>query len=398
MRIKTSLINSASLIMLLCWVLLPIVSHHLGSIGFVVFFGVWLLTARFHVFVGAMRKGAPFIIWYAILLLLYFMGIFHYGNVDSLYFFTMSAFSVIPFFIGNYYICLGDTDNYEWITKLILFLSIITFISTIRVSLIYPDAPKTLAMGTSMDKYKEIYVKMNCGGYGFIYGFVISFIPVLSCTFKQRLWNSIKAIYIALGMVALIVSQYVIGIVVLALSLAIYVLSTKNKGTSIVIIKLAFIMVALIGVLYLSNIVGFFAGLFHNYATLSARLSEIATFIQYGNIGNNINSRLIVYSISWEGFLKHPLFGGAIFGLKTIGAHSTILDLLSLLGVFGMLLYFWFLFRNAKKVNNKFYTISLISFFLISLLNPTVYVVTIGFSYYMSALLFVQNGGTYESC
>lgn len=392
MKIRTSQINAVVLFIILCWILLPVVSHYAGSIGFVLLFVFWLLTSKINLFMGTIRKGLPFIIWYLALLILNYVGIFSYGNVNALYFFTMTGFSVIPFFVCSYYINLKDEGNNGWIIKIILLLSIVTFISTIIVSLTYPDAPKTLAMGTAMDRYKEVYVRMNCGGYGFVYGFVISFIPVLSCKFGQRFWKIIKGIYLILGILTLIISQYTIGIIVLAVSTALYILYNQNRNESSIVIKLIFVILGLIVLLNLSVVLNYLSELLSNYLILSVRLAEMASFIQYGSIGNNINSRLIVYSISWEGFLRHPLFGGAIWGQNTIGAHSTILDLLSLIGLFGMVPYFGFLLSVVKMVKRKQYTISFVSFILISILNPTIYVVTIGFAFYMSAIMFTQYG------
>ena len=392
MKIRKSHINSVFLILLLCWALLPVASHYLGAFGYIVFFVMWLLTTNKRILFMSIKKGTLFIVWYGILLILLIIGIFSYGRVDNTYFFNMTAFSIMPFFIGTYYAILDNNNDIERIKKIVLFLSIITFVTTIIVTLSYPDAPKTLAMGTEMDKYKEMYVKMNCGGYGFVYGFIISFIPILASRFKERFWNVIKGIYIVLGCIVLVVSQYTIGLIVFSIGLILYFLFTPNKSRFAVILKMLLVIAGLLFVLYLPAILESLANALNSYSTLSVRLSDLAMYIRYGSIGNSVNSRFVVYGISWDSFLRHPILGGLIQGDNTIGAHSTILDLLALIGIVGMLPLFLFFVRIARSARNKYYTIALVSYLLLSILNPTIYVISIGFALYLTALIFVNIG------
>ena len=391
MKIRKSQVNTFFLSMLICWILLPVVSYYLGSTGYILLFMMWLITADIRTVFSSFNQGIFFIIWYIIMLVMQALGFFSYGKVDSVYFFSLTAFAVLPYFISNYYTCSNRLFIIERIKKIILVLSIITFISTIVVSFSHPDAPKTLAMGTEMDVYKELYVKMNCGGYGFVYGFVISCVPILSCRFNKKIWNVIRNIYIILGCITLIVSQYTIGLIIFSAEIILYIFAINNGYKWMVAVKVILVSVGLTAMLNMAKILNVMASLFQSYTTLAVRLSDLALFIQNGAMGNSVNSRMTVYAVSWEGFLRHPFFGGAIQGYSTIGAHSTILDLLALFGVLGTLFYFLFLIGVVKKVRNKYYSIAFFGYILISILNPTIYNITIGFGIYMTAVIFVNN-------
>jgi hypothetical protein len=87
------------------------------------------------------------------------------------------------------------------------------------------------------------------------------------------------------------------------------------------------------------------------------KMIDFKSLYLLGEIGGTISGRQSLHQISWESFLSNPIFGG-----EFKGGHSSLLDRLGVLGLFGFIPFALILFYQFKQWKNILLPTSLFYF------------------------------------
>ena len=307
-----------------------------------------------------------------------------YDGVTPLYFFSMTLLFALPSVIFCYYYEVGFALNTITIRRMIVLFYLIAGINTLFVLNEYPMAAKVLAMADSVADEKQYYESLGCGGYNFIYSFVFLFLPlILSLKTDTYFWKTITIITIVCNVIVLYKSQYTIASLLTVMSVLIYLITKLLDGSKRgLIVGYLLIVILSLGLFYLPQLFYWLSDLTTASEGMALRFNEVASYLETGDAGYNLGSRLDRYSWSWDSFLEHPLLGAQFFDGGTYGQHSSLIDQLARFGVVGTVGYIIFIYNYFKffstRINKRMALTSTIVFLMFSLLNPTIYIFQVG--------------------
>ena len=260
--------------------------------------------------------------------------------------------------------------------KLIIFARntcIFSCITTIVVNIIIPGATRVSA---SFDTVDFPYYKYNAGAYSFIYSIVFFLTIALFLSAAKRgsyVFNDKKRWVITsiLIVVTIFFSQYMTAIAIAALSFFIF----GKEDNWVKFLKMLFVVIFFV---LFSNIITSLFKAFADKASnngmslLSERLLGISAFAGSGQSKGDVGSRVYLYWVSLQHFLKNPLFGligtlnfhraryhtaSELLNLKVgkimaVGQHSDIIDLLGGSGLFGIIPFIVILSAYYKTIKS----------------------------------------------
>ena len=196
-----------------------------------------------------------------------------------------------------------------------------------------------LRMSMSEDFYGELDIFYGLPDYSVVYSLTL-IVPWLlykisQSTGKRKMYYGILVLSIV---IIIAVSQFATALLATIVCIMIYYsiyLSKKHPATVILIVVLCVLLVT-----STSSIASWLNSLSTTIeGTWTEKLSEIALLLAEGESTGDLGARADYYSISFEQFLKSPLFGTIVADGGEIGGHSTFLDVLGLTGLSGAIPY-----------------------------------------------------------
>lgn len=389
-------INSLLLLAIMAWYIVPIVSFKLGTLGLIAMVFLWTVTCNLNRILESAKYLAFFGLWYGYMLLMWLLGLYSEGGMPAIYFFTMTAITVFPLIIFEYYSS-ENKLNTVLIKRAAVIMFLISAITTLYVLTTYPVAAKILAMsGSYVEEEKNFYLEKGCGGYGFIYSSVLLAVPLMFSKEKSKVWKFVNVFTVILCLYTTLLSQYTLALLIscIAIILAMFTAIKNTKNTFM--IKLVFFAVFLIFALFLPKILSILAQALVSTGNggLSVRLNELATFMNTGEQGYNLSGRTERYGMSLNLFLSKPIFGNQISGQAVkYGGHSSVLDQLARYGVFSAVWYFVFAIYNCRRNKDKSNIVILtyLVFLALSIINTTIYTYQLGIVLFLLAPVFARR-------
>lgn len=288
---------------------------------------------------------------------------------------TYLAGVVYLYFWFHAFIYLAENYERQTITRFCVIqvlLLIVCVVATLRVLAISPLAARAI-YGVADDVSQSDtarYMRMGCGGFGFIYGCMFLSVAIL-CAARSK--SAPKALRIAAVPVYLLVvflivqSQFTTAFLLILIGFLLTMLiNAKHYVLSIVLTVLLGVVV----LITFQDILSLLSKLASDMGAdfISNKLSMLLT--SAGNDDVESLARTKKYMESVQGFLSNPLIGSG-----TTGGHSQLLDTFSMIGLFavpyvGMLIS---MFRRMRRyIEGKYVTILEILTFLLATFNPFV--------------------------
>lgn len=258
--------------------------------------------------------------------------------------------------------------------KVLLLTIVVTMITTFVGNIQHPEASRLLS-DVSRD-YADLYLKMNIGTYGFIYGLAIA----LPYFFYKSKDNKKYILLIILSFGVLFVAQYSLALIIsIIISILCVFVSDGKKSKKIII---AFGMVG-IGIFFkpimkgLMTLMQYFIAR-NNLSMMSNRFDSISALLVEGQLTGGALVRWELYAESWKAFIRRPLLGNLLkLDKYELGGHSEVLDVLGAGGIVLFLIcllvmvpYFRNIAKNKKTELNVYQKYSFLAFLLVAIVNP----------------------------
>ena len=272
-------------------------------------------------------------LFYLICLMSKLAGIGGYFSQYSMNF----LYILIDMAILCYYYCYGTKTEIKIL--LIIYLLDMAVIA-IRTFIMLQEAPDLVRIMSTSGEHKQAVfgesLPKGIGAYGFCYELVL-LQPLLSYWFnKKNVSFVIKVLIYGVIMMFLFQAQITLALVMYPVLLLIsYTYGQKDRSfKALTKLFLAIISIALI--ISLPTILSSLAE--SSEAHLSSRLDELHGLLtEQDSSGGDLQSRIVLYQKSLDGFLGSPLWGS--FGDRNYGSHSTLLDMLAAYGLLGLIGY-----------------------------------------------------------
>lgn len=213
---------------------------------------------------------------------------------------------------------------------------LITMVTTIIGSTIYPDAARYLAtVETSDDPLLRVYNYVNLGGYEFVYTCILLY-PAVIFAYKQRKLHLAFAIIAAvLVLVLTLNSGYTTAFLLWIASTALFFFPRNLKKREVLILLLATIVLGVIFFTVFSSGIKSLAKLIDN-EDIAYRLEALSGGSE--GIRASEDDRIALYEMSINAFFKSPLIGNILGTGGHNGGHSFILDFAAQYGLIGVAL------------------------------------------------------------
>lgn len=393
-------INLLACLMVCMWFTLPFFRVRVGVSSLIIIFGIWLITTDLKWLTRKWSLDLIFVGFFFLTFIPYFLtGNIQYGMAGPKIIQVHFPLFFIGIFINHYY--LYYKKDYGILSKIALMTLVFFAIGSIQTYVgltIFPMASRVLATGIgNYESEKLIFNRMGVGGFGYIYASTFIFLSVVYLLIKSKRFGKTKRITVIITFVSLLLmileASYAIAIIII-FSGGLLVLTVKSK-------KMLAILMLSLGVIFLlisPTFIGEFflniANIFSDKYIINEKFTDLGmSFLQNSN-SSQTNTRLQLYSISLNAFIRHPFFG--IYGPMgnpndSIGAHSGWLDILGLYGLFSGIPLFYIFYYNFKKHfrfyrKDKYYgylVVIYFLFFVFGAINPVLYVYEVGFIMFM---------------
>lgn len=185
----------------------------------------------------------------------------------------------------------------------------------------------------------------NVGNYYFVYAipFTIAISTIFACRAKKR---AIKAIMVALVIYQiyfLLLAQYTLAVLISIIGICAEIYCNTKLGRKKTILILIFFILAILSPWLLK-----IAASHVPSEQMAIRLHEIYCFLVGGDAsGYNMNGRVTLYTEAIKAFLKSPFWGNRHLNFD---GHATFLTVLSDLGLFGGIPFYYLYFSSLKRV------------------------------------------------
>lgn len=213
---------------------------------------------------------------------------------------------------------------------------LVTMITTIIGSFVYPDASRYLAtVETSDDPLLRTYNYINLGGYEFVYTCILLY-PAVIFAFKQRKLHLVFAVAASVLVLFLTLnSGYTTAFLLWIASTATFFLPRNLSKRSVLILLVVTILVIVLFFTLFSSGLKSLAKLIDN-EDIAYRLDALSGGSE--GIRASEDDRVSLYEISLNAFLESPLIGNILDGGGRNGGHSFILDFAAQYGLVGVVL------------------------------------------------------------
>ena len=355
-----------SMLLYIVWLMLPVVQtslHAVTGAATVVLFGVGVLLdgETFPKRLPAFLLRVLFVA--GLPLVLFFVMERGGGNLPAYY--AQQGMFWFPVLWCAYARERADARLYRWIKPVLIAALVLTTLTTLgwlvqgllRGGKVYAYARSLGSGEPGREAYLKELMLRNIGGYDFIYASVLA-LPITAYLISQTrgLRRAGITTFYLLQLMMIGISQYtyaiVFALVITAMELVALILRRIWRNVSL--------GASLLWTVPLLLCIWFLRVPFTQWA------ANIATGIGFQNAAYSLNqllvmftggtvdagSRLAAYTIPLQGFLDSPLIGSLAGGVKQLGMHSDLLDMLStigLLGTAGFVCGVWIIGRGSEK-------------------------------------------------
>ena len=259
------------------------------------------------------------------------MAMLYTQNNDVL----LAGYQVLLFLLP---VCLGfylqSTDfHFKLHSATVVLAFAITGVTTIFGCMRYPDAARVLATtADSQDPIAITYNMMNIGGYSFVYSLVLLY-PFVVLAFKLRRLHIVPTVLLTVLAYGVVISaSYTYAFMLLMSTTLLFFIPRDMTVKRFILFVLLFIGIVFLFKTTIAAIISALGGYLGN----SAMADKVnALFLGTDAVEGFDDDRGALYMLSFELFLKNPLFGNFFSGFKTTGGHSFILDNLANYGLLG---------------------------------------------------------------
>ena len=325
---------------------------------------------------------------YSMLLAIGFVVLQYWGIYRNEEFFMWLVDGIIvwlPCIIALY---IKENNNEKFVKNYLqtyIIVTTITSITTIIGLIMYPTASRELASGTEIYDTTK-YTIRNIGGYQHIYALVV-LLPILMWLIKrtEKVLRIVNVVALFINLYCIYRSQYTIAIIIAAI---IVVLTAMKRFKKTIVVTMI-----LLGTIFLINPSGVMERLSGGFKYVSEcigmeyvgdRLLQVSQLLEGGMIHTETSTqRIDHYKHCLEKFSESPVIGNNMgkFSEENISGHSMILDTMSGMGLFGLVLVsiifilsYKFVIRvNGKKMNSTI-LMTWLAFVAVSILNPSSFI------------------------
>lgn len=305
--------------------------------------------------------------------------------------------------LSNIFIHKPDFSIISIFNKFIWWILLISI--SLSISIMYND-PMLIREALRLSYLNEIgardnLIRMQQRGmvdYAFIHA-LPSLFPLLFLLFKKETQQKFKIWYLFLTILFfyfILRTSFGTVIILSTITILLCLITTDNRKKNIWrfaiigIVALPFLSVDFI-VTLLSGVTPFFEG-----TIIVDKLNDIILSLTFDTRVGQIDNRGNLYDMSWYAFLESPVWGGK----GEVGGHAMILDFLGwfgLLGTIPLLLFFYYIFKNAfskiQKNLRVFYLFSILPYIILSITKGTssfaqLYIITV---FVPCVMILLQN-------
>ena len=308
---------------------------------------------------------------------------FSNGEPDSI--FVALAFYFIEFsciFALLYFVDGEDTTFQSFITYRRIIISFFVVWDIFCVIAIY-NYMQTPDLARLMAAYRASYANLIIGGgYPMAYGSVVLSVFLFQLLVNKKIPKRYRLITVfeilLLAVLVYYTNSFICDITMVLGWVVCYARSTM-KGSMLLISAIFIGAIVLVVYLNIGDILEWMIEI-NNNDFIEERLVEIYNAIVLSNTSYHLDKRSMLYEMSWQSFLNHPILGvgytygnvGALHRLNGIGFHSTIFDTLGEFGLLGSIPFLGIcLFPVKKALEMQESPIYLVTFFVMLLLNPS---------------------------
>ena len=355
------------------------------------------------------------------------------GIVESI--FMNCALSMLYWItiVEGYYLISHCT--YKQASKLLQF-SIILISITCATSLLGSIAfPGAIRESSDFSEEEFKYYWFNMGSYSYIYA-VTFFVPIFLFYIKNRnilLFNKgqndliIKVIFFEI-IITILLSQFMTALLVSFVGVFCLLCSSRSYNTY----KHRLFKFALLGIILLFSLAPIINWLSsyleeQGLTSLAERFNGIHQVLTEGFSAatDDVGARIFLYSLSLQHLVDNPLFGlwgklgfsrapyftadellNTTYATQCVGQHSDIIDLLGGNGLFGLTLFFGFLYYFWKNVRQYaktesaiiFMHIALVMFIVYGIFDASLACLDVGFTLFVltSVILLAEQHQTFK--
>lgn len=245
------------------------------------------------------------------------------------------------------YMVLNENRVFRGITFLIVTTCL--FFS-LRAVAVFPDALRARASAVVYGHEEYLF---GTPSYSVVYSMTLLapyFLNMFRTSYGIKRWFYL---YIVVALSTIIaVSQFATALIILIAEFIYYLIERKAKYKNLIKIL---VIITTIFLIFFSTFLGETLILMSAYikGAWSEKLVEIGGFLLGQEAIGDLGARSDLYSTSLETFRKSPIVGMLFGRTGNIGGHSTLLDMLALIGVIGTAIYFILLFNLYKRLRKK---------------------------------------------
>lgn len=218
----------------------------------------------------------------------------------------------------------------------------------------FPFASRELA-GAADSIIREKYMRMNIGGFEFIYALIVCLPIVVWMINNTRRYLKILNYVILFSFFNCIFKSAYTTALIISLLVVMLIIINKCPNSRPLLYIVFFLFFVLIFTGIMSEIV-LWLSKYVESDYVADRLHQVAFLLQ-GTPVNDIdtettNERLVLMQNAWNGFLHSPIWGNNVFvwHKEILSGHSFLLDILSSSGILGMIFYVKVFHSIYKKI------------------------------------------------
>ena len=282
---------------------------------------------------------------------LYFLALVYSGTsnfVIKIYqILQMGLYPLLILYIAKY----GNEKLVRFLFWAVIGSYVFTAVTTYAGCIMYPGAARTLALPEEemgADVF-AMYKMANIGNLTFTYSLVL-LIPQLIFLIKSRIVKRLVsvAMLVVLAM-TILETEYTTALLLMAICFSLFFMpihiTRKHIGGLIVVAGIILIF----SKIFIGDLLIEVASSVES-ETMAARLHDLGMILKngmdYAEEGD-VGSRMELYNMSIQSFLKSPLCGG----INSIGGHSLFFDSLGRFGLLGLVAFI----ISYKKIWKEFY-------------------------------------------
>ena len=233
----------------------------------------------------------------------------------------------------------------------VIFLIVTTCLFfSLRAVAVFPDALRARASAVAYGHEEYLF---GTPSYSVVYSMALlapHFLNLFSVSQGIKRWFYLY-IVVALSLI-IAVSQFATALIILMAEFIYYLVERKAKYRNFGQIMVIIIAISLMVFL---PFIGDALILISAYISgaWSEKLVEIGVFLLGQGAMGDLGARTDLYRTSLQAFKESPIVGMLFGRTGVIGGHSTLLDMLALIGLFGTAFYFILLFNLNKRLMQK---------------------------------------------